>query len=153
MTICLILSAKIGNKIGHVKIIKISAFIFIVAPLFSFFSFHFVMFTIFNLILPCSAFAMALVPLFTCMYSYYSQNKSVATAMSIGSFSIGAIVWNIAITLSINPDNIIPEIRTEDPNLNFFMKDIADKVPKSMNYAYLGSGILFLVGSLLINYN
>lgn len=73
--------------------------------------------------------------------------------MAIGSFSIGAIVWNLAVTLAINSDNIIPEIKTEDPNLNFFMKDISDKVPKTINYAYLGSGILFLIGSFLISFN
>lgn len=153
VTICLLISAKVGNEIGHAKIIKISAFVFFAAPLLSFFSFHFVMFTVCNLVLPCSAFAMSLVPIFTCMYSYFHKNKSLVTAMAIGSFSIGAIVWNLAVTLAINSDNIIPEIKTEDPNLNFFMKDISDKVPKTINYAYLGSGILFLIGSFLISFN
>jgi len=108
VTICLIISAKVSHQIGYVKIIRISALIFFTVPLLSFFSFHFVLFTICNLVIPCSAFAMALVPIFTCMYSYFNKNKSLVTAMAIGSFSIGAIAWNFVVTLAINSDNIIP---------------------------------------------
>lgn len=101
--LCLFISTKIASKIGHALLIRICAISYLVIPLLSFFKFNFVMFILCNMIGPCCSFTLSLIPLFYCMYSYYGKSKNLATALVIGSFSIGAIVWNLVSTLSINP--------------------------------------------------
>lgn len=100
---CLFISTKVANKIGYVQLIRICAISYLIIPLFSYFNFSFIMFVLCNMLGPCCSFTLSLIPLFNCMYSYYDKNKNLATAFVIGSFSIGAIVWNLAATLSINP--------------------------------------------------
>lgn len=153
VALCLIFSAKICSYYGHVNVIRVSAVVFLFAPLGTFLSFDFVTFALCNLILPCSAFAMSLVPMFACMYSYAGKNKSLVTALAIGSLSIGAICWNLGVTIAINPENIIPDIETDDPNLLFFTQDISQRVPKAINFSYLLTGIFYVLGSLMVSYN
>lgn len=54
------------------------------------------------------------------MYSHFGQSKSMATGAAIFSFGIGSVIWNLIITMAVNPENIIPDIKTSDPNMSFF---------------------------------
>jgi hypothetical protein len=120
VTICLVIAAKVGSMIGYARSIRIFAYVYFLTPLLSFFNFHFVTFMLCNLLLPCSAFSLAIVPIFHCMYSHFGHSKSLATGAVICSFGIGAIVWNLVATITINPENVVPDIQTPDPSLNFF---------------------------------
>lgn len=105
------------------------------------------------MVLACSAIALSLPPLFHCMYSHYADKKSLATGVAICSFGFGAIFWNALMTMLVNPDNIVPDIESGDPNLNFFTNEISNRVPRATNIMYLGSGILYFLGSLLVTNN
>jgi hypothetical protein len=105
------------------------------------------------MIAPTCAFTLSLIPLFNCLYSYYGNNKNLATGLVIGSFSLGAITWNILSTILINPDNLIPNIPSNDPSFYFFPKEVADRVPKSSNLIYFISGVLVLIGAFLVSKN
>lgn len=112
VTICLIIATKVSQCVGNERLIKICAIAYLILPLISFLSFRFEIFVICNLLAPCSAFALSLVPIFHCLYSHYGHSKSIATGAVICSFGLGAIVWNLVATLSINPENIVPDIPT-----------------------------------------
>ena len=133
--------------------IKYCAAVFLIAPLVTCFNFDFTFFMVFNMVIACSALALALPPLFHCMYSHYANNKSLATGAAICSFGFGAIFWNALMTMLINPDNTVPDIETIDPNFNFFTNEISLRVPRATNVMYFGSGILFFLGALLISNN
>ena len=148
-----IISTKIAAKVGHVNLVRISAICYTVFPLISIIDFNFFTFLICNMIAPSVFFTSSFVPTFTCIYSYYEKNKSLATAIVIGSFSLGAVLWNLFVTLAINPDNIIPDVATNDPNLNFFPKEVIDRVPLIVHLVYAISGAIFILGSLVIKYN
>lgn len=102
---CFFISTHISNIIGYIFLIRISAVMLFIFPLFSFISFNFVIFFLCNLVIPSCAFSLCFIPLFHCLYSYYNENKNLATGVVFGSFSLGAIVWNLVATLFINPDN------------------------------------------------
>ena len=87
------------------------------------------------------------------MYSHYVENKSLATGAAICSFGLGAIVWNLVATFAINPENTVPDIETDDPSLNYFPEDIANRVPRTINFIYLASGIMFILAAQLITSN
>ncbi len=112
VTICLIIATKVSLYFGHERLIRFCAIAYLILPLLSFLSFRFEIFVFCNLLAPCSAFALSLVPIFHCLYSHYGNNKSLATGAVICSFGLGAIVWNLVSTLAINPENIIPDIPT-----------------------------------------
>lgn len=120
VTICLIISTKVAHCVGYERMIRLCSIAYVILPLLSFISFRFEIFLFCNLLLPCSAYALSLVPIFHCMYSHYAHNKSLATGAAICSFGLGAIIWNLVATLAINPDNTVPDIETADPNFNFF---------------------------------
>lgn len=152
-TLCLIISTKIAHLVGYARLIRWCAIAYLVLPLFSFFNFSFELFIFCNLIAPCSAFSLSLVPIFHCLYSHYAEHKSLATGAAICSFGLGAIVWNLIATFAINPENVVPDIETGDPNLNFFPEDIANRMPRALNYIFLTSGIMFFLASQLITSN
>jgi MFS family permease len=110
---CFFLSPHIANKIGYVLLIRICAISFLLFPLLSFVNFNFVSFFICNMVIPSCTFSLSFIPLFHCMYSYNNQHKNLATAIIFGSFSLGAITWNVIATLFINPDNLIPNIPSD----------------------------------------
>lgn len=117
---CLFISTRLANKIGYVKLIRICSIFYLLLPLISFFNFSFIFFMLFNMIAPACSFTLTLIPLFHCMYSYFGKSKNLTTAMIIGSFSIGAIAWNLIATISINPDNLIPDVPSGEAELNWF---------------------------------
>jgi MFS family permease len=151
--ICLVVSTKVADRIGYVQLIKISSVMYFVFPLVSFFNFSLIVFLLCNMIIPTCSFTLSLIPLFNCMYSYYGDNKNFVTGLVIGSFSLGAIVWNIVATMWINPDNLIPDIKSDETELMFFGREVADRVPRATNIIYLVSGILVMVGALLVEKN
>lgn len=153
VTICLIISTKLANWVGYVKLIRLCGIGYLVLPLFSFINFNFVIFILCNLIAPACTFTLSLIPMFNCMYSHYGKNKSLATGLVICSFSVGAIVWNIVATMAINPDNTVPDVDTDDPHLKFFPQEITQRVPRTMNYVYLISGLMFFGAIWLISKN
>lgn len=108
---------------------------------------------LFSILIPLSGFALSFIPIFHCMYSHFGQSKSMATGAAIFSFGMGSVIWNLIITMAVNPENIIPDIKTADPNLSFFPQEIADKIPRTLNYVYLINGILFVIASFLITKN
>lgn len=110
VTFCLIFSIKIAHLVGYEKLIKTCSTVFLIAPLFTFFNFSFSLFMLFNMVIACSALALALPPLFHCMYSHYANNKSLATGVAICTFGVGAIFWNALVTMIVNPDNTVPDI-------------------------------------------
>lgn len=112
VVIAFIISTKIATKIGYVKLVKISALGYMCFPLLTFIHFDFITFFLFNMLAPCVFFTFSFVPTFSCLYSHFGNGKSLATAVVIGSFSIGAVVWNLIVTLAINPDNLIPDVAT-----------------------------------------
>lgn len=101
--ICLAISTKVAHLVGYARLIRYCSIVYLILPLASFFNFSFWMFVLFNMVIPCSAFALSLVPIFHCMYSHFSENKSLATGLAICSFGLGAIVWNLVATFTINP--------------------------------------------------
>jgi MFS family permease len=151
--LCLFFSTTIANKIGYLKLIRICAFVYFIFPIVSFFNFNLIVFVICLMIAPTCAFTLSLIPLFNCLYSYYGTNKNLVTGLVIGSFSLGAIIWNLIATILINPDNLIPNVRSKDPSLSFFPQEVADRVPRSSNIIYFISGILVLIGAFLVNKN
>lgn len=118
--ISLIIATKVAARFGYEKCIRICAIQFLLVPLICFYDFSFVVFGVFSLLIPLSGFALSLIPIFHCMYSHFGNSKSKATGGAIFSFGIGSIFWNMFITLAINPDNTIPDIKTPDPNFSFF---------------------------------
>jgi MFS family permease len=151
--ICLFISTKIANKIGYIKLIRICACIYFIFPLVSFFNFHLIVFVLCLMIAPTCSFTLSLIPLFNCLYSYYGNNKNLVTGLVIGSFSLGAIIWNLISTILINPDNLIPNIPSTSSSLYFFPEEVADRVPKSSTFIYFLSGILVMAGAFLVNKN
>ena len=132
-TICLIISTKVASRVGYDTLIRYCAFVYLFLPLPTFFFFNFEAFIFFKLIAPCASFALSLVPLFHCLYSHFPKNKSLATGAVICSLGLGAIIWNFIFTFAINPENVVPDIETNDPNLNYFPEDIANRLPLTMN--------------------
>lgn len=120
VSFCLIYATKIAGRIGYEKCIRICAIQFLLIPLACFFSYSFVMFMLFSILIPLSGLALSFIPIFHCMYSHFGQSKSMATGAAIFSFGIGSVIWNLIITMAVNPENIIPDIKTSDPNLSFF---------------------------------
>jgi MFS family permease len=149
--LCLFISTTIANKIGYLLLIRICAIIYFIFPLVSFFNFSLVVFVICLMIAPTCAFTLSLIPLFNCLYSYYGTNKNLVTGLVIGSFSLGAIIWNLIATILINPDNLIPNVQSHDSKLMLFPKEVADRVPRSSNIIYFISGVLVVVGAFLVN--
>ena len=129
VAVCLAISIKVAHCVGFVKLIRYCAVVYLLVPLLMFIDFNFVMFLVCDVVIAASVYALTLPPLFHCLYSHCSEYKSMATGIVIGSFSLGAIFWNIVITLVINPDNTIPDIDSGDPNLTFFPQEISSRVP------------------------
>lgn len=153
IVIAFIVSTKIALKVGYTKLIKISALGYALSPLVTFIHFDFITFFFFTMLIPSIFFTFSFVSTFSCIYSHFGNGKSLATAILLGSFSIGAVVWNLAVTLAINPENTIPDISTDNPNLSYFPEEVAERVPTTFHIIYTISGAMFILGSLLISFN
>ena len=142
--IAFILSNKIALKVGYTKLIKISALGYALSPLVTFIHFNFFIFFLFMMLIPSIFFIFSFVSTFSCIYSHFGKGKSLATAILLGSFSIGAMTWNLIVTLAINPENKTPNVPTDNPNFSYFSEEVAMRVPTIYHLIYSFSGAIFI---------
>ena len=71
-----------------------------------------------------------MVPL-VCAYRYFPNKKGLVTGIIVGSYGLGSSIFNIVATKIVNPNNEQADIPAPngDPNLSFFHRDVADRVP------------------------
>lgn len=110
IVVAFIFAAKIANKVGYSNFIKICALGYTLFPLLTFIDFNFFVFFMFSMLIPSIFFVFSFVSTLSCIYSHFGNVKSLMTAIIFGSYSIGAVIWNLIVTLAINPDNIVPNI-------------------------------------------
>ena len=69
-----------------------------------------------------------MIPLVCCM-EYFPNNKGLISGIIMGSYGLGSFIFNIVATKIVNPNGENADIKTDDPNLNLFSSEVANRVP------------------------
>ena len=69
-----------------------------------------------------------MIPLVCCM-EYFPNNKGLISGIIMGSYGLGSFIFNIVATKIVNPNGENATIKTNDPNLNLFPSEVANRVP------------------------
>jgi hypothetical protein len=82
------------------------------------------------------------------MWKQFPSSKNKVTALLVIAFGIGGIIWNFLFMHMINPTNLPP--LHKDNNINFFTSDVTKNVRKTAIIGFLITGLLAIIGSLLL---
>lgn len=105
LSIILVLSNKVCDKLGYTKTIKLCAIIFFFSQLIMYIKFSLILFTIFTLLIPVSCITISLIPTLNLLWSHFLNKKSICTAVNLVFLGLGTILWNIVFVALVNPDN------------------------------------------------
>lgn len=148
LSIVLLLSTKICDKLGYTKTIQLCAFVFFVSQLFIYVKFTLPIFTIFSLLIPVSCITVCLIPTLNLLWSHYLDRKSICTAINLVFLGLGTIMWNLFFIALVNPKNEEAEI---DSNSNsYFSINVASKIEGATKQIMLICSLLFLIGAHLV---
>lgn len=100
-----LISMPLSKYFGYKKVVRGSAFIFLLSPFALNFIFTPGTFAIFWLMLPLSCFCIGATPILNCLWTQFRRNLSTVTAIVIVSFSLGTIFWNLLFMYIVNPNN------------------------------------------------
>lgn len=67
---------------------------YLISGLISYIFFNVYTMMIFCLLIPVLGFSLSIVPMFTCLYSHFLEDKNKVTAFAVITFGVGAILWN-----------------------------------------------------------
>lgn len=101
-----------------------------------------------SIIIPASMLGMSIVPIMNCIWTQFPDSKNKMTAIIVFFYGAGSMLWNIIFLHQINPLN--REATIKDGDLYFFDKDVTKNVYSTGKYAFLFSGMLFVIGSCLL---
>ena len=73
-----------------------------------------------------------MIPLVCCM-EYFPNNKGLISGIIMGSYGLGSFIFNLVATEIVNPNGENADIKTDDPNLNLFSSDVANRVPMMLS--------------------
>ena len=71
---------------------------------------------------------MYMIPL-VCGWDYFPERRGLVTGVVVGAYGIGSAIFNQIARAIVNPGNVLPTIKSKDPDLKFFTPDIANHVP------------------------
>lgn len=103
MCIFIVFSAKLSNYFGYTKMIKICALTYILSYLVIYIQFTIITCTIFLLIIPITVNSMSFVPMYNCLWSYYTNRKSLVTGYVLVSYGISGVIFNVLFLHLVNP--------------------------------------------------
>ena len=91
-----------------------------------------------------------MIPLVCCM-EYFPNNRGLVTGIIVSSFGLGSIFCNLVASRIVNPQGDAADIKTNDPNLNVFKPEIANRVPILLRQLCVVWYCLVLTSAFLIS--
>ena len=82
---------------------------------------------------------------------YFPNNKGLISGIIMGSYGLGSFIFNIVATKIVNPNGANADITTNDPNLNLFEPEVANRVPMMLRILCMIWICLILLSALLIS--
>ena len=95
-------------------------------------------------------------PTIICSWEWFPERKGMISGLTIGSFGMGAFIFNFITTAIVNPDNLkpgIPDAPGPPTNDNLFSIELAKRVPYMMNFCLAIWAALALVAMLTVTRN
>lgn len=105
LSVILIFSTKICEKLGYINTIKVCSAIFFLSQAFIYLAFNLLIFVIFTLIIPISCLSVSLIPTLNLLWSHYHDKKSIVMAVNMLFLGLGTILWNVLFMVLVNPSN------------------------------------------------
>jgi hypothetical protein len=105
MGLIILAATRLTSQFGYLRVVRISAFVFMIAPLLINFKLSIVTLGLFCCFLPISAFAISSIPVVNCLWTQFPKDMGKATGIAIFFFSMGSIIWSVLFMKIINPNN------------------------------------------------
>jgi len=82
---------------------------------------------------------------------YFPNNRGLITGIIEGAYGLGSFIFNLLATKIVNPDGDAADIKTDDPNLNIFQPEVANRVPVMLRHLCIVWYCLVLLAAFLIS--
>lgn len=153
MSLFILAAPKLADLLGHERMIKICAGVFFLSPFLLHYKFNLFILTIFCFLIPTAFFAISTIPTFYCIWTHFPQSRNKATSVAVVCFALGGIFWNYLFMVLVNPQNLSPAIVDEKVGMVFFGHEVTQNLEYAVFVGYFISGVMFVMGSLLITVN
>lgn len=144
-----LLSNPFARLLGYKAAVRICAFLFLLSPIVINWYCTVASFALFWLVIPLSCFCLGAMPVLNCLWSHFRRDLSKVSGLAVVFFSLGIIFWNLLFLFIANPQNIGADIN--EHNMPIFPEEVAKKVFKASNIAYVLAGLCYIAGSFLID--
>ena len=150
MSILILFAAKLVEMFGAERVIRVCSTIFFLSPLLINLKFTIVNLVLFCMIIPTTAFAISMVPIFYCLWTQFPESKNKATSLAVVCFGLGGIIWNYLFMILVNPNNEKATVLDETAKMVFFGESVTKNVLSALRIGYFISGAIFVIGSFLV---
>ena len=150
ISVFILFAPKLVEMFGAERVTRTCSIIFFISPLLINLKFTILNLVIFCMIVPTTAFAISMVPIFYCLWTQFPVSKNKATSLAVVCFGLGGIIWNYLFMMLVNPNNEKATIYEDSTHMIFFDEKVTKNVLSALRVGYLISGATFVIGSFLV---
>ena len=152
ITIGMVFSLNLAEKIGFENLIKICGFMYPFGIFCSAFSENFYLFSIFYVALTCTSFSLSCVPIITCLYSHFPKDSGKVSGLLFFFNGMSSLFYSLCALKLINPNNVQADIEYSEggQSIYLFNKAISDNLPRCLLILSLIYAAFCISGSLFV---